>query len=207
MRRLRERPENFKVLIRVNFDQGNLGEMEQLIDTLAADFAQDRRFSAYFRPVGTWGGPNDATLPVCIGTEGDIHMIQLASIGNRKKLRSAYDLLTALQPSATVCYAAQDNSLIIRADGRLSKCTVALDDERNFVGKITRDGEIILDDNRFALWITNDESNDPGCQRCFYRPSCQGSACPLIRMNTGEAPCPATKTEIKRVLRVIGSSA
>lgn len=206
LRLLRQRPETFKVLIRVNFDRENLHEMEQHIETLAAEFAEDRRFSVYFRAVGTWGGPNDATLPVCIGDEGERQVLTLTSIANRKRLRSVSDLLDALQPSAAVCYAAKDNSVIIRADGRLSKCTVALDDERNFVGRITSEGDLVLDEDRFALWVTNDESIDTGCQRCFYRPACQGAVCPLIRMNTGEAPCPSTKTEIKQVLRVIGSS-
>lgn len=207
LRQLRARPDPFKVLLRVNFDRENVGGMDQHIDALAAEFADDPRFTVYFRPIGTWGGPNDTNLPVCVGTEGDRQMITLTSIANQRRLRSSRELLEALQPNASVCYAARENSIIVRADGKLSKCTVALDDERNFVGRITPDGDLELDQDRFAVWVTSDEGDDPGCQRCFYRPSCQGSACPLIRMNTGEAPCPTTKIDIKRVLQVIGSNA
>jgi len=52
-----------------------------------------------------------------------------------------------------ICYAAKPNFFMIRADGRIGKCTVALDDRRNQLGHINNDGELILDDSRMRPWF------------------------------------------------------
>ncbi|KHF27910.1 hypothetical protein LR68_03221 [Anoxybacillus sp. BCO1] len=70
--------------------------------------------------------------------------------------------------------------------------------------KVEKDGNFRIDIDKFALWVMNDESEDEGCKKCFLRPSCQGSACPLIRIETGKAPCPPEKQYIKQVVRVVG---
>ncbi len=47
-----------------------------------------------------------------------------------------------------VCYSCQANVFVVRADGRLQKCTVALDDDRNTVGVVRGDGSICLDQSK-----------------------------------------------------------
>lgn len=58
-------------------------------------------------------------------------------------------------------------------------------------------------EERFNLCVTSKEIIDKGCQSCFFRPSCQGAACPSVRIRTGESPCPDTKMNIKKVLKTI----
>lgn len=57
--------EDYQVYIRVNFDRESVSTIPEFIDSLGDLFANDSRFSVYFRPVGKWGGPDDPTLPVC----------------------------------------------------------------------------------------------------------------------------------------------
>ena len=52
-----------------------------------------------------------------------------------------------------ICYAAKANSLLIRSDGRIGKCTVALDDDRNTIGRICEDGTIELDNLKLRPWL------------------------------------------------------
>ena len=58
----------------------------------------------------------------------------------------------AFSPSDSVCYAARGNSYVVRADGRLNKCTVALEHPNNlnlavFIGAVNQD---IVPDADFA---------------------------------------------------------
>ncbi|MFM6199382.1 MAG: radical SAM domain-containing protein, partial [Dolichospermum sp.] len=59
-----------------------------------------------------------------------------------------------------VCYAARPNSLVIRANGKVNKCTVALPDERNDVGTLQPDGQLKLIPGRFAPWVRGIETLD-----------------------------------------------
>ena len=59
-----------------------------------------------------------------------------------------------------VCYAAQPNSLAIRSDGSLAKCTVALNSDRNNVGTIDREGRINLDEEKMKFWMRGFQSLD-----------------------------------------------
>ena len=52
-----------------------------------------------------------------------------------------------------ICYAARPNSLLIRSNGRIGKCTVAFDDDRNDLGKVEDDGTISIDNQKLTPWI------------------------------------------------------
>ena len=63
--------------------------------------------------------------------------------------------------------------------------------------------DVTLDEDRFALWTTSDDTNDSVCQTCVFRPACQGAACPLVRIETGERPCPTVKKRLRRALLAV----
>ncbi len=65
-----------------------------------------------------------------------------------------------------ICYAGKPNSLAIRANGELNKCTVALSDEKNRIGKINSDGSLTIDNQKISTWIkgfTTLDSWQMGC--------------------------------------------
>lgn len=194
----------YMVLIRVNVDRENMRFMPEFVDFLAKNFSDDHRFSICFRAISRWGGPNDSTLPIC--SDKDRHLISLHELAANKGLRVNL-FYYLLQPGGYVCYAAWPYSLVIRADGRINKCTVSLEDEINQVGRILPNGDLILDGEKFSLWTTSDESQDKVCQKCFLRPVCQGSSCPLRRIRSGERPCPPEKPSIRRVLSILSVEA
>ncbi|NEW05898.1 radical SAM protein [Paenibacillus sp. SYP-B3998] len=193
----------FKIDIRVNYDEDNKEEVPELLDELSTWFGGDERFQIMVRPVGRWGGPNDDLIPVCDRTAAETNLWELTEYGLLKGLPLSESIVDVLMPAGAVCYAAKPNSLVIGADGRLYKCSVALDDEVNQVGWLLGDGSLELDMNKISLWTSSGEERDVVCRACHFRPACQGNHCPLYRMRTGKRPCPHEKRKIKRVLELL----
>ncbi|AMV12398.1 hypothetical protein GT3570_15910 [Geobacillus thermoleovorans] len=193
---------DFQVRIRVNFDKSNEPYIRDLSKELSETFSNDGRFHVNYFPIGRWGGPNDEDLDIFDTKIRAKVALSLCEDALNQGLSTT--LGSILQPGGYVCYAADPNSYVIGSDGTLYKCTVALYNEKNKIGKVEKDGNFRIDIDKFALWVMNDESEDEGCKKCFLRPSCQGSACPLIRIETGKAPCPPEKQYIKQVVRVVG---
>jgi uncharacterized protein len=69
----------------------------------------------------------------------------------------------------SICYAAHANSFLVRADGRLNKCTVALDLPANQVGRIHEDGTLELDRDRMLGWSLGLKTGDAGTLACPLR--------------------------------------
>lgn len=199
---MRELPGPFLVRLRVNFDHSNLPMVAPLLERLRNAIGRDRRFLISFFPVGKWGGPHDDQLDVCTGMEAFD-----AEAGLRQAAREAglapEPLGERLRPvPANICYAARPYSLIIGADGKIMKCTVALDTlDQNVVGRLRRDGTLEINSDRMAAWVRPYYENDSTCRTCFFVPVCQGVVCPLPRVTGGDRPCPPAKVAIQRTLR------
>lgn len=198
--------DEFRVAVRVNFDRDSRSEVPHLLQILSKALGRDERFAVYFRPVGAWGGPNDADLPVCEGTAGEFAMFEMHEMALTHSSIPVALMHRFLQPNGSVCYAAQRFSHVVGSDGRLMKCTVALDDPVNVVGQLRQDGSFDVDNERESLWLDSDETTEPACQACHFRPACQGAHCPLVRIREHRPPCPPEKSHIKHALRLIAKA-
>ncbi|WP_106585397.1 radical SAM/SPASM domain-containing protein [Murinocardiopsis flavida] len=185
---------DFSALLRTNFSPSNVGSVPELLAELGEITAADPRFSVIFRPVGQWGGANDIQIETCSGRDAELAKLSLYRDAQDHDLAGG-DTRT-LRPGGSVCYAANPWSFLIRPNGIVNKCTVALRDAQNMVGRLTPDGDLHLNDGLMKLWTENDETHDTGCQSCFFRPSCQGAHCPLVRIQDGVRPCPPQKVWI-----------
>lgn len=199
----KESTESFDISIRVNFDEDNLKETEELTLYLERYFAGDKRFGILFRPVGRWGGEHDEDIPICSHITANKKIWEFTDKAVDKKLAMSNMIEGVLMPTGSVCYAAKPNALVIGSDGQLYKCTTALDADINHVGRLHEDGTLDLDYDKIISWVNSGEETDSVCQSCFYRPSCQGNHCPWYRMVTGERPCPSEKNNIRKVLKLV----
>lgn len=192
----------FKILVRTNVTKPILDQMGDYIEFIKQEFGSDMRFGIYWQVVGDYGGDVVKEMADSMCTYKDMipALEQAASEGLDLKIYRNY-----LNPEGSVCYASKRNSFVIGSDGIVYKCTVAFNDERNQVGYLTREGKMYIDRDKFALWVTGHETTDSGCQKCFFRPSCQGASCPYARLIRDESPCPPTKTYIKSTMRILGS--
>ncbi len=66
----------------------------------------------------------------------------------------------------SICYAGRANSIVIRANGRINKCTVALKRQENDVGYIDDNGHVILDNAKIAPWLNGLVSMDKATLFC-----------------------------------------
>ena len=161
---MREVDDEFVVLLRVHATRENLSELGGFIQQLAACFADDSRFRLSLRPVRRLGGPNDAALAV-LDPEEEPRLEVLKSEAKKKGLTlhsGAFDSPGSLQG----CYAAAANSLVVRSNGDLAKCTVAFHHPRNRVGVLLPDGGVRLDTEKMLGWLRGVFNEDDASLTC-----------------------------------------
>ena len=208
LRDLRDSRLDFRIMLRHNFDRHSIRRLDQFLETMAAEFATDDRFTMYFQGIGKWGGPNDATLDTCDQRSSNRELAAARMKAVKRGLQDAMTL-SSIQPSGSVCYAADPNSFVIGSDGRLYKCTVELDyHDRNVVGRLLEDGRMDLNWEKMALWTeTNGMSGDKKCSSCWFSPACHGGACPKEWLDEHDCTCPPGKTTIGTTLDIINLDA
>jgi uncharacterized protein len=202
LRAMKASPEVFRVTLRVNFDARSAKDMGELLDILEAEFAGDERFGVDFHPVGRWGGPHDHTLAVCDAQEGSRLSFEHAGAAAARGV-AASGLTGRLRPGGSKCYAARPYAFVIGSDGALYKCTVAFDEPMNQIGMLGAHGELHIDEAKHERWIGQGADADAGCRSCSFAPACQGNACPLARMRTGQRACPSVKTHVGTALAAL----
>lgn len=155
---LRDSNLDVAVLLRVHLTPDNFDSVKELATYLRQHFLHDSRFDIFLKTIVNLGGPNSASLATLNKTDG---------IRNIEALRSiVYENSTDAKKNSTgvipICYASKPNSLVVRADGRVQKCTVLLNDEDNTVGYLEESGSVVLDQELMAKWmrgyITGDSS-------------------------------------------------
>jgi uncharacterized protein len=178
--------ENFNILIRIHVRRDNHASLETLLDNIARSFGGDSRYSLDFEHLRNLGGEGGKSVdrPLSLDELREIELV----------LRARYDAAVAALPAPSspvpeqarpqiassslgevnggpggdpyICYAAKPNSLLIRADGRIGKCTVALNDDRNTIGRINEDGTVSVDNALLRPWLRGLSDLDAGALQC-----------------------------------------
>jgi uncharacterized protein len=155
LRAIKDSDLSVAVILRVHFSPATAPTLAPLIDLLNDEFGHDSRFTVMFKAIARLGGPNDAAIPL-FGPDVEIRtQRELES-----RLRFAHQASPPPVQQAGICYAAKPNSFVIRADGRIGKCTVALYDDTNTVGTLTDDGKINIDNQKLRPWMRGFETLD-----------------------------------------------
>ncbi len=163
---------DLNVNLRIHFTADTFQMLDPLIEDLKENFSPDRRFSFYFKAIEQLGGVNDKSIKML--SEND--KVEVVKSLESKLFSDHLDLSQkAAFGDDYICYASKPNSLVIRANGTVGKCTVALSDERNSIGSIQPNGTFKLIPSRFAPWIRGIETLDP-----------ETLGCPLVGLPTSE---------------------
>ncbi len=152
---------DFDVLLRLHVDRENRPVMGDLLRQIAGELEGDPRFRVFIRLLARLGGPNDSSLSVLEGEE------KVRVVDDLRAQASALGLAQHKnhRPGAA-CYAAAVNSLVIRSNGDVAKCTQALSHPRNRVGRLREDGRLELSNSRMNGWTRGLWSGDPEELRC-----------------------------------------
>jgi uncharacterized protein len=167
----RASPEHFRILIRIHVRRDNYGSLEQLIDNLAQAFGGDSRYELDFEHLRNLGGEGGKSVerPLSLAEMREIEAVLRGRFNDLVAAKAAPSREQGQSPALFtkgaeggaghageapyICYAAKPNSLLVRADGRIGKCTVALTDDRNTIGRINPDGTLELDNDRLQPWV------------------------------------------------------
>ena len=92
------------------------------------------------------------------------------------------------EAQSAVCSAGRENMFVIRANGRICKCAVAVDDEINDIGYIDlKNGKLAIDYNTEDLWAYTTFSSE--CVKCSNLVACCNRSCPLSRLRNRKGRC------------------
>lgn len=161
---------DFSCLLRLHARRENMEDLKILIRQLGSQFGNDQRFSIDIQHLRDLGGLGGASVKAPLSRaelkslEGELrntfnmYRPSPPAIGHTPDIThdtvhtvKKYD--HSLKNISYICYAARPNSLLIRANGRIGKCTVALNDERNDIGHLTEDGNIEIAQERLHPWL------------------------------------------------------
>lgn len=138
---------NVSVLLRIHYTPKTWQRLGPLLEMVREAFSEDERYSVFFHPVERLGGKNDCHLATF-----DLSLKDKVADMLKEQL-GCPALLEDVSLRSRTCYAAHANSLVIRSDGTLAKCTVALGERANTVGRLLRDGTLSIDQDRFRVWL------------------------------------------------------
>ncbi|GGI58450.1 radical SAM protein [Winogradskyella haliclonae] len=160
---IRNSSKKANIILRIHFDMSNFNYLEELIDQLDVEFGEDDRFNFYFKTIDKLGGENDDKLQTIPFNKKDTYKDILRH--NTKAKERLFELSEKLP---YVCYASKPNSIGIRSDGSLIKCTVGLNHESNQIGKINPDGTLSIHNENMRKWIIGFDDFDLSTLACPY---------------------------------------
>ena len=151
-----------RIMVRLHLDQDNVAAVDEFLGDYRRAFGSDGRFELFIRGLSRLGGPNDSSLNILQGDDGRRLLDAV-----RRRARAEGIRLARIKEEA--CYAAHANSFVVRADGRINKCTVALEHRNNQVGRIREDGSLALDGGRLRPWLRGLDSGERSELQCPMR--------------------------------------
>lgn len=178
----------FDCQIRVHVRHDNIKNLELLMREIRTEFGSDDRYRIDFQHLRDMGGTGGKTVQNALSL-AELFEVQrhLTSVylgqGSATSQQKRHDDLPSLPATDIpaqyvaesagsrsreelqanepyICYATKPNNLTIRANGRVGKCTVALDDARNDIGYLDEKGHLIVDQEKHKLWFRGLETLD-----------------------------------------------
>lgn len=158
------------ILLRLHYDNISAYGLDAFVGELKSVLRESPSFSVFFHEISRLGSDNDSKIDVPTATaHAHVRKLQQRIADGGWPVSRA-----ALEPEESyICYAAKANSLLIRADGRIGKCTVALNNPLNDIGRLLEDGRITIDNDKLRVWI-----------RGLFSGDSSELACPLVDLDS-----------------------
>lgn len=141
------------ILLRLHIHPENIHSMLDFCRRIKQELSSNF-FRLYVKEIGHYGSENDKNFNV----------IDHGSMEYERAKRRILDVAGSFKEELTnptyVCYATKANSFVLRADGRVGKCTTALNIPSNTVGNLNEDGTILFDQEKLKKWIRPLETLD-----------------------------------------------
>ncbi|WP_299493941.1 radical SAM protein [uncultured Shewanella sp.] len=153
---------DFLINLRVHVTALNQASVHHFCKRYEQHLKHDKRFKLFFKAIEDLGGEKQEKLTT------------LLDAGKPREVAAELQQQYSPVPDKGnyICYAAKPNSLAIRANGNLNKCTVALKDDHNHIGKILPNGRLEVANEKFSTWLSGFEGLDAwklGCPHSFFK--------------------------------------
>ena len=169
---------DFSIQLRVHLTSENFESLKGLMLLIRSEFGDDPRFRIDLQHIRDMGGA------------GSLNVKPLSAekiLANGRFLRALANTglpptndFAPLPPSTKqterggkldsagndICYASKPNHWLIRSTGELGRCTVMLNDDRNRLGWINRDGTMNFDSDKLMPWFEGFRDLDPDVLAC-----------------------------------------
>ena len=155
--------EGIKVRIRLNYDLENFNNILNLIDYLGQAITDKKNVVCYAYPLfetGKTKSPDEREIA--------IKLIEINKRIIKNHLSKSKEIFT-MHFSVNKCYACSRNSFLINPEGKLGKCSMALNEE-DFIGDVW--SPIPLNKN-YLKWCSTELPSEE-CHSCKFLPFCQG---------------------------------
>lgn len=177
----------FEIQVRLHVDSENATAIPGFLDDFRSTFGADPRFRLFIRGLSRLGGARDAELKILEGEE------RRRTIDDLRRMATDRGIpLARVKDGPGVCYAARGNSFVIRADGRVNKCTVALAHAGNQVGVLREDGTLRLRSEMVRPWMRGFSSGSTEELACPMRGLADVDRRPGPSRGIGPVPVPLT---------------
>ena len=169
---------DFSITLRLHIMPGNAESLSRLVDRLIGTFEGDPRFSFLIREISNLGGPTSGTVAYISAQEARaiadqlVHRFAAHDIRARNGVAALFESQvdvhdipktsadSAAPPAPYICYAAKPYHFVIRPTGKIVKCTVDFNSDRNAVGELHADGTITLDSAKMDYWARGYKSSN-----------------------------------------------
>jgi len=155
--------QNSRITLRLHVHSENIESVRRLYGKVQQAFGGDDRYQVFFHRVSNLSGEKgipQTELGFARYQQVLAYITGAQDVGEPPKATSEASL------GDYICYAARPNSLLVRADGRIGKCTVALNDPRNDVGRLLDDGTLDLDQQQLQRWFEGYRTMDARTLSC-----------------------------------------
>lgn len=142
---------NFQITLRLHIHHENIDSVKRLYDRLNSSILDDRRFKVYFHKVSNLK-PGYEIEEKVLGREE--YLNALTYILGSDRMKGPVGEISEEHLQSYICYAAKPNSLMVRANGGIGKCTVALNDDRNNIGFLKEDGTLEISNEKLQRWFS-----------------------------------------------------
>lgn len=174
----------FQIVLRTNMTKKLLDTLNEHLASIDKEFLHDFRFKHVYRIASAYN--NECVKYDLLNTENLINFSfnnlpqNLINESNRKYFISSFkDFILG---KASVCYAGKTSSIVIDPLGKLMKCTVCLNDEKNVVGDIYAG----IQNDKLRQWIERPINSEVVrlCSDCPIYPICFNVSCPYEHFST-----------------------
>lgn len=155
---------DFDIDLRVHFGACDMEQTEALCREVNHHFGGDKRFRVYLKCIEDLGGANSGRITPMSPEDAETASKHLATLLRDNVVTHRYQ-----KSAREICYAAHPNSLMIRADGRVGKCALALSDPRNAIGHLDANGRLQIDNELLQPWMAGFKDLDEELLTCPYR--------------------------------------